>query len=337
MGTWSRVRFLSSSQPTRASNAADRRTSFVILEAWDAAAIAVKATLYGATLAAAGGVFFLTYSDSLLEAAERASMGRRVGILIAVALAASAARILATAASMSGEASGMLDTGVLALVWHGGEGRAAMIRAVGLLLAVPALAADRRPGVWAIAGAAGAATSFAWVGHVHAAGLRWATLLLGIHLLAIAFWVGALWPLWLLARGDEALRAAAPAARFGRAAVGTVSLLLLAGVGLLAVLLGSASELWRSDYGRTVCGKLALVACLLALAAFNKLRLTPRLAAGQRAAARALHRSIAAEMAIAGAVFLVTAALTTLSGPAGGASRFDHAPWSTSRVACAVS
>jgi putative copper resistance protein D len=294
----------------------------VILGAWDAAAIAVKATLYGATLAAAGGVFFLTYSASLLEAPERASMRRRVGILIAAALAASAARILATAASMSGEASGVLDTGLVALVWHGGEGRAAMVRAVGLLLAGSALAADRRPGLWAIAGAAGAATSFAWVGHVHATGLRWATLLLGIHLLAAAFWVGALWPLWLLARGGEAQRSAAPAARFGRAAVGAVSLLLLAGVGLLAALLGSASELWRSDYGRTVCGKLALVACLLALAAFNKLRLTPRLAAGERAAARALRRSIAAEMALAGAVFLATAALTTLSGPpaAGGAS-----------------
>jgi putative copper resistance protein D len=287
----------------------------VTLAAWDAAAIAVKATLYGATMAATGGVFFLTYSASLLEAVDRASIRRRVGILIGVALAASVARVLVTAASMSGDASGMLDAGLLALVWHGGEGRSVLVRAAGLLLAAPVLAADRRPGVWATAGAAGAATSFAWIGHLHAAGLRWATLPLGIHLVAVAFWVGALWPLWLLARGDEARRVAAPAARFGRAAVGAVSLLLLAGITLLAALLGSASELWRSDYGRTACVKLALVACLLGLAAFNKLRLTPRLAAGERAAARALRRSIAAEMLLAGAVFLATAALTTLSGP----------------------
>jgi putative copper resistance protein D len=293
----------------------------VTLGPWDAAAVAVKAMLYGATLAAAGGLFFLTYSASLLGAADRASMRRRVGILIAVAIAASAARILATAASMSGDASGLLDNALVALVWHGGEGRAATIRAAGLLLAVPALAADRRPGVWAIAGAAGAATSFAWVGHVHAAGLRWAMLLPGIHLLAVAFWVGALWPLWLLTRGDDAQRVAAPAARFGRAAVGAVSLLLLAGGILLATLLGNASELWRSGYGRTACVKLALVACLLAFGSFNKVHLTPRLAAGDRIAARALRRSIAAEMALAGAVFVATAALTTLSGPpAAGAS-----------------
>jgi copper resistance protein D len=291
----------------------------VILETWDSAAIAVKATLYGATLAGAGGVFFLTYSSSLLGAVDRASIRRRVLILIAIALAANVAHILVTAASMNGDASGMLDSGLLALVWNGGEGRSVLIRAAGLLLAASVRADDRRPGVWANGGAACAATSFAWVGHVHAASSWWTMLSLGIHLLAVAFWVGALWPLWLLARGDGAQRAAGPAARFGTAAVGAVSLLLLAGISLLAALLGSASELWRSDYGRIACGKLALVACLLALAAFNKLRLTPRLTAGEYAAARALRRSIAAEMALAGAVFLATAALTLLSGPAAGA------------------
>jgi copper resistance protein D len=290
------------------------------LEPWDAAAMAVKAALYGATLAAAGGLFFLAYSASLLEAVERALIGRRLAILIAVAVAASAARVLVTAASMSGDASGMLDAGLLALVWHGGEGRSAMARAAGLLLAVPALAADRRPGVWAIAGAAGAATSFAWVGHAHTAGFRWAPVLIGVHLLAAAFWVGALWPLRLLTRGDDAERVAAAAARFGKAALAVVGLLVLAGITALRMMLGSASELWRSGYGRTACVKLALVACLLAFAAYNKLRLTPRLAAAGRApdgraAARALRRSIAAEMALAGAIFLTTAALTTLSGP----------------------
>lgn len=292
---------------------------------WDAAAVAVKAVLYGATLAAAGGVFFLTYSASLLEALDRAAIRRRVALLTAVAMVATAARILVTAASMSGEASGMLDAGLLGLVWHGGEGRAAVVRAAGLLLPAPALATDRRPRVWANAGACGAATSFAWVGHIHIHGLRWTALVLAIHLLAAAFWVGALWPLRLLTRGDDAGRVAAVVARFGSLALGAVGLLVLAGIVVLATLLGSASELWRSDYGRVACIKLALVGCLLAFAAFNKLRLTPRLSAGlcepglrapgDRAAARALSRSIGAEMALAGAIFLATAALTSLSGP----------------------
>jgi putative copper export protein len=297
----------------------------VIVGTWDAAATVVKATLYAATLAAAGGVFFLTYNASRLDAIERESISHRVRILIAVSLAASLARVLVTAGSMSGDASGMLDAGLLAMVWRGGEGHSMLIRVGGLLISAPALL-GRRTGIWAsvgvTTGAAGAATSFAWVGHLQAAGWGWATPLLGIHLLAVAFWVGALWPLWLLTRGDRPERVAGPAASFGRAAVFAVGLLLIAGLILLATLLGSASELWRSDYGRTACVKLALVACLLALAAFNKLRLTPRLIAGESAAVRALRRSIVAEVAFVGAVFLVTAALTTLSGgpPARGGS-----------------
>jgi putative copper export protein len=144
---------------------------------------------------------------------------------------------------------------------------------------------------------------------------------MGVHLLAAAFWVGALWPLRLLTDGDGAERVAAAAARFGNAAVAAVCLLVLAGITVLATLLGNVSELWRSGYGRAVCLKLALVACMLALGSVNKLRLTPRLAAGDRSAARALRRSIAAEMVLAAAVFLATAALTTVSGPpAAGAS-----------------
>jgi putative copper export protein len=129
----------------------------------------------------------------------------------------------------------------------------------------------------------------------------------------------------LLTRGDDPGRLAAAVARFGSVAVAVVGLLVLAGIIVLGTLLGSASELWHSGYGRTASIKLALVGCLLAFAAFNKLRLTPRLnsgrrvpgsrAAGESAPARALRRSIGAEMALAGAIFLATAALTSLSGP----------------------
>jgi putative copper export protein len=64
-----------------------------------------------------------------------------------------------------------------------------------------------------------------------------------------------------------------------------------------------------------MCVKLVLVAGLLSLAAFNKFRLTPRLLAGDAAAAHGLRRSIHAEMALAAAILLTTAVLTTLFGP----------------------
>jgi copper resistance protein D len=282
---------------------------------WDIAGLAVKALVYAATLAAAGGVFFLGYSASLLDAEDRISIRRRLRTLGLVAIAASLTHILLTVASMSGDASGMLDPGLLALVWRSGEGRSVMVRSAGLLLAFPVLCTDRRPGVIAFTGAAAAATSFAWTGHTHADQWRFATPLLAVHLLAAAFWVGAFWPLRLLARGEGARRVAPAAARFGRMALVAVGALLLAGIPLLGFLLGSLHELWQGNYGRTACIKLGLVASVLAVAAYNKFRLTPRLLAADQGAARALRASIAAEMALAGGVLLATAALTTLTGP----------------------
>ena len=61
-------------------------------------------------------------------------------------IAASAARVLLTAASMAEDAAGMLDARLLAMVWHGGEGRAAALRAAGLLLTIPTLACGGRRG-----------------------------------------------------------------------------------------------------------------------------------------------------------------------------------------------
>jgi putative copper export protein len=288
----------------------------VDLGIWDGAAVLVKAGLYAATLGAAGGIFFLAYSRSLLERGDHLAIARTLRILVAVAIAASAARVLITAGSMSEDAAGMLDARLLAMVWHGGEGRAAALRAGGLLLAIPALAhgGGRGRGL-AIVGAALAATSFAWVGHVHAAARTAAPLLLGIHILAVAFWLGALAPLLILTRRREPRALGAVAARFGRIAVAVVAALLAAGAAVLWILLGSFSELWSSGYGCLACVKIVIVACLLTLAAWNKLRLVPRIVAGDPVAVRSLRRSIRAEMLVAALILLITAALTTLTGP----------------------
>jgi putative copper export protein len=287
----------------------------VTIGIWDGLAVIVKAALYAATFGAAGAVFFLSYSHSLLAPLDRAVIGRRALGLIGVSLAASIVRVLVTAASMSGDASDMFDSGLVSMVWRAGEGRAIVARAAGFLLVLPSLASHRRPAVLGVPGAALAATSFAWVGHGHATVSDLAVVLIGVHLLGGAFWVGALGPLWLLTLRQDVRTLASTAARFGNAALAAVGLLILAGLTVLSILLGEVSELWRSGYGRIACVKLALVACLLAFAALNKLRLTPRLIAGDGRAVRTLRRSIAAEMLLAGCIFIATAALTTLTGP----------------------
>jgi len=282
---------------------------------WDGAAVLVKAALYAATLGAAGGVFFLAYSRSLLEPSDRLAIARPLCILVAIAIAASAARVLLTAGSLSEDAAGMLDARVLGMVWHGGEGRAVALRVGGLLLAIPALARHGRVGWLATLGAAVAATSFAWVGHARAAAQAATPFLLGVHVLAVAFWIGALGPLAIQARRREPLKLGGVAARFGRIAMTLVGVLLAAGAAVLWILLGSVSELWTSGYGCLACVKIAAVACLLALAGWNKLRLVPRIAAGDPLAVRSLRRSICAEILVGALILLITAALTTLTGP----------------------
>ena len=286
---------------------------------WDLATVAAKAASYAATFGASGGVFYLLYSHAFLADQDRLAIRRLVRLLIFMAVFAGAAQIALTAGSMSGELSALLDPGLLGMVWHAGEGRALLVRTAGLLLAVPALM--NRPGrqrgasISAIAGACGAATSFAWIGHVRELASVWPTLLIGIHLLGVAFWVGAFGPLLLVLRDREPRRAAAAVARFGAAAVFVVGALIAAGLPLLFMMLGGVSSLWSSSYGRCFIAKLGLVACLLCVAAFNKLRLTPRLKANDAAAARCLRRSIGAEMALAACILVVTAIFTTLTGP----------------------
>lgn len=282
---------------------------------WDGWVVTAKAVTYAATLGSAGGVFFLAYSHTLLAAPDRLTIRRLILILMIVAVLASAARIVLAAASMSGDAAGLADSGLMRMIWQAGESRATSARVVGLLLAACAMYFNRQPGVFALAAAGAAATSFAWVGHVHALRAGFPGLLVSVHLLSVAFWLGALGPLLLIARHDDPRRAAGPAARFGKAAVGVVGALVIAGLCLAWVLMGNPSHWPGSNYGRLLALKLGLVAALLSFGAFNKLRLTPRLLAGDARAVRSLRSSIRAEMALAAGILWVTACLTTLTGP----------------------
>jgi putative copper resistance protein D len=288
----------------------------VPLSGWDVAVLLAKAVTYAATLSAAGCVFFIAYSDSLLQDPERSRIRRLIGISLIASAIAGTATVLLFAASMSGDIAGMFDTRLTGMLLRGSEGRASGIRIAGLAFAVFAISTKRRLQAPAIIGAIVAATSFAWVGHVHA--LRPNTLpslVMCLHLLCAAFWLGALAPLLIVARHGSSAQLGLLAARFGTAALRMVGVLVVAGATLLWILIGDAAKFWSSDYGRLVAAKLVAVALLLSVAAMNKLYLTPRLLKGDAGAAVVLRRSIKAEMVLGGLVLLITAAFTTLAGP----------------------
>ena len=126
-----------------------------------------------------------------------------------------------------------------------------------------------------------------------------------LHGVGVAFWVGALAPLAVMA-----WRPAQPLLpvlnRFSQAAIFVLAMLVLTGLALAVVQLGSFGALIGSPYGIILSIKLALVAVLLGLAALNRFRLTPALAADPRNT-RPLVRSVVAECVIALAVLAVVA------------------------------
>jgi copper transport protein len=129
------------------------------------------------------------------------------------------------------------------------------------------------------------------------------------HTIPIAFWIGSFWPL------QEVLRTAGDGAadivrRFSRLAVLMVALLAIAGLSMAAALVQTPEALIAREYGQILLIKLSTVALLLALAAVNKWRLTPALAAGAVSARRRLAWSIRSEMAVAAAILCVTAVLS---------------------------
>ncbi len=293
------------------------------LDGWQALAIVLKAATYGSSFAAAGGVMFLACFSDLVSAQEDRVTRRVITRMALLATGLSMLRIAVMNGMLSGELSGMLDVAISQMVLQSSEGTATGLRLASLL--VIAILCRKRLhglGLWRALGAAAiAATSFALVGHTDEVAMKPGVSLLPqsllcLHLLAVTFWLGALWPLHRSTHDKDITRIAVTMQRFGKLAAGVVGLLIAAGLLLLWLLLGKADALWSTSYGQIFVVKLFCVALLLVLAAMNKLRLTPLLRIRGDTATVKLRRSIMAEMIVASLVLLATACFTTVAGPA---------------------
>jgi copper resistance protein D len=286
----------------------------VLISGWEVVAICAKAATYAATLGAAGAIFFCAYCNNLLADPQLSRIRRLIAVLLIISAGVSAARIPLLACAMSGDFAGMFDADFENMILRNGEGRTAALRLCGLALMAIGVFSSRR--ATALIGAAIAAVSFGWIGHIHA--MIPGTLpraLLCLHLLCAAFWLGALAPLLIVAQVGMASQIASVAARFAGWALVLVAILMAAGTWLLWMLIRDAAEFWSSDYGRMLLIKLLLVALLLAMAALNKLYLTKKLSDGSANAALSFTRTVQAEMLLGSLILLVTAAFTTLAGP----------------------
>lgn len=281
-------------------------------EIWGVFSIVTKGALY-VGMTGATGLILINLAYGGLVSSRETALKRLVFTLALIAAFASILSFSLRGAALSGDASGLVDTEMLSLLWGTPAGAALSARLIGTALIFAGLFLPVT-GVWvSLAGGVLGLWSFAEIGHlmdVDQAGLR---LLLLLHLLGLSFWIGVLIPLRSLAvRPQECAAAATLGHRFGVAAAWIVPLLILAG-GLIAWrLLGSLSAIFSTTYGLALLLKIGLVALLLCLALANKLRFIPAMRSGDAAAAKNLVRAIDLEICVIAMVFLVTATLTSV-------------------------
>jgi putative copper resistance protein D len=135
--------------------------------------------------------------------------------------------------------------------------------------------------------AAAFAASIAWTGHAAAMeGLDGAIHLTSdaLHLVAAGVWLGALWPLALLLAaagraGDPGAAAVACQATLRFSVLGMISVAAILTTGVINTweILGTAAFSVDTDYNRLLLAKICLFITMVAIAAYNRQRLTPRL------------------------------------------------------------
>lgn len=161
----------------------------------------------------------------------------------------------------------------------------------------------------------GAVVAEAWLTHGGAMPGIVGNILLGamlVHLAAGAAWLGALPALSQALRRLPGDMAGALARRFSGLGIACVAALLATAALQSFLLIGRIPAFWTTPYGRAAAAKILLLAALIALAARNRLRLTPALPASRAA----LTRSIWVETALGLLVLLAAGTLLQFSPPA---------------------
>jgi len=283
----------------------------------DLLAMGLRIAALVAVLQASGIALFRAVFHVRAGRSERA-MARRALAFVLLAIALTAIAHLFESARLAGAFSGIFDPTLHALLLGSDLGAVTALRLLGLIcIGFSCRLAGNAPAGIAISsiGAALGAASFALMGHTAAHPQRWLLIvLLLVHLLVLAFWFGSLSALLIAARQESLAANARLIAVFSEVAVWLVPVSLLAGLGMAAVLLGG----WRalsSPYGLSLLAKLTGFCLLLMLAALNKWRFGPAIAAGRQQALLAFRRVVYAEWGLIAVIVAVTVLMTSQYSP----------------------
>ena len=280
---------------------------------WALLVMANRLVLLASLLVSGGGMLFIALVlDGKTAAIPGLRRRLRIGALIAMASAGLAVALhggLLTAADLNAAAT-WRDGTILTVGWRSSVGTSAALIAFGMGVMVLCLrrSGQQRRSIWlGTCGAIVAATALAASGHAATAEPRWlAAPAMAAHGLAIAFWLGSLWPLLQLLQQPRLVIATA-VERFSHWAVGAVTLLIVSGLTMATLQLGGdVTALVTTPYGRLLTLKLAMVAAVLALASYNKFRLTPMLRRGEDRAVQRLAGTIRWEIFAIGLILTLS-------------------------------
>ena len=284
--------------------------------AWDVIGAVARALAYGGVLLAAGGAVFLVFAHD--GGAERSRLVRLVRVAALVGGFGSVLALPVQAALGTGAGVGSLfESGVLREVAGEGVGLGVAAAVLGLVILV--VAVDRRPQLAALAAAVSVA-SFAAAGHTRSGNAVVATVADVVHLAVVAVWAGGIVLLWRTLRarradgGSDPVVTAVVALRFS-----TLATIGVLGAGISGLVLSwnevrSISNVPDTNYGRVLLAKLAVVAVVAGLGAYNHFRLLPAVQQGKAGAAmRQLGRTVRIEAGLLAVVVALTAVLVVVT------------------------
>lgn len=216
--------------------------------------------------------------------------------------------------------AGVFEPNIVAILWNSGIGAATTLQAAGFLLAVFFFVTAYRRNTSAtptkllpllLVGLFILTYSYSLVGHSVSHGTL-ARFSVFLHVLAVSFWVGSLYPLLIHCGSDSTSDLSALMRVFSTYANFLVAILFLSGGFLLFTIMTMEGMVWSSQYGYNLIIKLLVVLILLMLAAGNKWYWVPKLESDTRYV-RGLRTSISVELVLAIVILFSTAFLTAIS------------------------
>jgi copper transport protein len=272
----------------------------------EALTVALKLALYAGLLSASGAVFAQATLRPLPDEARYLTrIMQRGAMLILVACPAMALLLIL-------RLGGELDAPTLSAVFASSSGAALCLQVTGALLLVTAASDDSV--LLRLSYAVLPMLGFAFSGH--AAGISPVDGAVAVvHVSMAAWWVGSLFYLRYGCTQFQFERLVTAVTRFSSIAFVLVGVLVISGLALVLILVDFSSDPWFSLYGWILAAKLSVVGVLLAVAGYNRRRLTPPLLAGDRGAVSALRTTIGAELTLVTAILMITSILTTYASP----------------------